>query len=267
MGSFGVVVAQGAFQIEAEAGLFGDQVAGEGGLPALLQDGLLDPLHTPIRLGTAGPDEAVTGSQLSDAGLEGGRAELLGVVAHDPLQPPAAGGQVGGHRPGQGAGPGGRGVAAGHLEGGPGIGGGDVDGRVLPDGPLGATEPADAEAIELDQLAGVVDVQVAFRERHRPLRRRWSGIAGDQAVALGPGVQAVATQHPPHPLVDNTIPPHLGRASSAAMRAGPEAGMAQGQGDHPLLDQGAGGIGHVRHPALPWPQDSGPCRSSCRFHR
>jgi hypothetical protein len=35
----------------------------------------------------------------------------------------------------------------------------------------------------------------------------------------------------------------------------PEAGMAQGEGDHTLLDERAGGIGHARHPALPWPQD------------
>jgi hypothetical protein len=58
VGPFGVVVAQIAFQIEPEAGLLGNQVASEGGLPALLRDGLLDPLDTAIGLGSASPDEA-----------------------------------------------------------------------------------------------------------------------------------------------------------------------------------------------------------------
>jgi hypothetical protein len=38
----------------------------------------------------------VAGFQLGDGGLEGGRAELLGDVGHDPLQLPAALGKVGG---------------------------------------------------------------------------------------------------------------------------------------------------------------------------
>jgi hypothetical protein len=56
------------------------------------------------------------GAEGSDGGLEGGRTELLGVLTHDPLQPPATGGQVGGDLAGQGAGPGRRGVAAGDRE-------------------------------------------------------------------------------------------------------------------------------------------------------
>jgi hypothetical protein len=48
VGPLGVVVAQIAFQVEAEAGLLGDEIAGEGGLPALVQDGLLDSLHAPV---------------------------------------------------------------------------------------------------------------------------------------------------------------------------------------------------------------------------
>ena len=53
VGPFGVVVAEIMFQVEPEAGLVGDQIAGEGGLPALLQDGLLHPLDTAIGLGPA----------------------------------------------------------------------------------------------------------------------------------------------------------------------------------------------------------------------
>jgi hypothetical protein len=33
--------------------------------------------------------------------------------------------------------------------------------------------------------------------------------------------------------------------------------MAQGEGDHPLLDQGAGGVGHAWWPPLSWSQDLG----------
>ena len=41
-----IEVVEIAFQIQAEADLLGDEVAGEGGLPALIQDGLLDPFDT-----------------------------------------------------------------------------------------------------------------------------------------------------------------------------------------------------------------------------
>jgi hypothetical protein len=51
VGAFGVVVPEVALQVELEAGLLGDQLPGEGGFPALLQDGLLDALHAPIGLG------------------------------------------------------------------------------------------------------------------------------------------------------------------------------------------------------------------------
>jgi hypothetical protein len=69
-----IEVVEIAFQIQAEADLLGDEVAGEGGLPALIQDGLLDPLDTPIRLRPASPDEGMPGLELGDGGLEAGRA-------------------------------------------------------------------------------------------------------------------------------------------------------------------------------------------------
>jgi nitrate/nitrite transporter NarK len=50
VGSLGVVVAEIAFQIQAQASLFGNEVASEGGFPALLQDGLLDPLDTAVAI-------------------------------------------------------------------------------------------------------------------------------------------------------------------------------------------------------------------------
>src|SRR4029450_11371103 len=104
MGPLGVVVAQVALQVEAKPGLLRDEVASEGRLPALLQDGLLHSLDASVGLGSTGADEAVAGSQGGDGGLEGGGAELLGVVAHHPLQLPAADGQIGGHGAGELAG-------------------------------------------------------------------------------------------------------------------------------------------------------------------
>jgi hypothetical protein len=86
------------------------------------------------------------------------------------------------------------------MQAGPGIGRGDVDGGVLPDRALGSTEAADAEAVQLDQLTGMIDLQVPLRRRLGPLRLRRGGIASHQAVALGAGAQAVAAQHPPHPV-------------------------------------------------------------------
>ena len=35
----------------------------------------------------------------------------------------------------------------------------------------------------------------------------------------------------------------------------PEPWVAEGEGDHPLLDQWAGGVGHAGHPAFSGPQD------------
>ena len=90
--------------------------------------------------------------------------------------------------------------------------------------PLGPGQPADAKAVQLDQLPGVIDLQVPLRRRLGPLRLGWRRVAGDQPIALGPSGQAVAAQDPPDPLVDSRIPPHLGLASSAAMRAGPKPG-------------------------------------------
>ncbi len=65
---------------------------------------------------------------------------------------------------------------------------------------LGARQPPDAEAIELDELAGMVDLQVPLRRRLGPLRLGWGGTPADQAIAPGPGAQVVAAQHPPDPV-------------------------------------------------------------------
>src|SRR6266571_5103926 len=76
VGPVGVVVVQVPVQVESEAGVLGDEVAGERGLPAHLEDGLLDPLHHAVGLGAPGPDEQVAGPELGHRPLELGGAEL-----------------------------------------------------------------------------------------------------------------------------------------------------------------------------------------------
>ena len=79
---------------------------------------------------------------------------------------------------------------------GPGEGGGDVDGRQLPDRALGATQAPDVEAVDADQLARPLDVEVLLGAG---IARRFvgGGVAGDQPQALGAGVQAVTAEDLP----------------------------------------------------------------------
>jgi hypothetical protein len=102
---------------------------------------------------------------------------------------------------------------------------------------------------------GVIDVQVPLGWRRGPLRLRRGGIASDQAVALGASGQAVAAQHSPDPVGRQADPAPFGSGELGGDPGRAEAGMTQREGDHPLLDQRAGGIGHPRHSALPRPQD------------
>jgi hypothetical protein len=67
----------------------------------------------------------------------------------------------------------------------------------------------------------------------------------------------MATQHPPHPIGRQHDPAPLGPGQLSGDPGRPEAGMSEGEGDHPLLDQRAGGIGHLRGPPFPGPQDLG----------
>ena len=59
MGAVFTEVAQVAFEFAPEAGLLGDQVAGEGRLPARSDDRALDPLDAAVVLRSAGVDEAM----------------------------------------------------------------------------------------------------------------------------------------------------------------------------------------------------------------
>jgi hypothetical protein len=70
---------------------------------------------------------------------------------------------------------------------------------------------------------------------------------------LGAGGQAVAAQHPPHPIAGELDGAPSAWASSAAILA--EARVAQGRGDHPLLGQRAG---LVRHRQAHWGREGLP---------
>ena len=59
VGAVFIGVAQVAFEFAPEAGLLGDQVAGEGRLPARSDDRALDPLDAAVVLRSAGVDEAM----------------------------------------------------------------------------------------------------------------------------------------------------------------------------------------------------------------
>jgi hypothetical protein len=101
----------------------------------------------------------------------------------------------------------------------------------------------------------MVDVQVPLGRRRGPLGLGRSRVAGHQPITLGAGAEAVAAQDPPHPIGGQDTPAPLGPGQLGGDPGRPKAGMAKGEGDHPLLHQGAGGIGHPRDPSLPRPQD------------
>lgn len=73
---------------------------------------------------------------------------------------------------------------------------GDVDRGELPDRALGPSQAPDVEAVDPDQLAGPlsVDVLLGAGISRRLIGR---GVAGDQPEPLGARVQAVAAEHLP----------------------------------------------------------------------
>jgi len=80
------------------------------------------------------------------------------------------------------------------------------------------------EAVEADQLARVVDREVAFERRLGSLRTGRAGVPGDQRQAADPTRQTVAAEDPPDPLGDTTMPPQRSWANVALMRRGPRPG-------------------------------------------
>ena len=143
------------------------------------------------------------------------------------------------------------------VELGPGVGAGDINGRVLPRRSLGAAEPSDAEAVHLYHLAGIVSVNMA----NLGFGTMWfwrCGVAGDQAQALGSGLQAVPSQHPPDPVGRQLEAAPLRSSQFAGDPQRPAAGVGQGKSQDPLLQHRAGGVGHPRLAPLPWPQNLEP---------
>jgi len=162
VGAIGVVVGEVLVEVALEGGHLGHQRAGEGGPPALLEDGQLQPLDAAVRVGSAGLDEALAGTELVDGVAELLGAELRAIVCADLAQAPAGRLEFAGDAVEELAGVAGPGVALRGAELRPGKRRGDVDRGVLPAGAFGAGEPADVEAVELDLLAGLCGLDVAL---------------------------------------------------------------------------------------------------------
>ena len=90
------------------------------------------------------------------------------------------------------------------------------------------------EAVDTDQLAGAGDVDVALWARI-PRRLVGCGITCEEAEALGAGTEAVAGEHLPNPVGETTMPPS-GTGQLRGDSLGAQAGMAEREGDDPLLD-------------------------------
>ena len=157
-----VVEAQVGVELAAQATERRVHVAGKGRAPALVEDRLVQRLDVAVGLRASGVDAALLGTQAL-----GGEAELalelVCVVAEEALQAPARIAELAGDVPRKARGLLCGGIARGRLgdhELGPGERGGDVDRRQVPVRPLGAAQAPDVEAVDPDQLAGMIDVDV-----------------------------------------------------------------------------------------------------------
>lgn len=113
------------------------------------------------------------------------------------------------------------GIAPGDLQRGPGI----CRWRSIARPYLGPRQsPIYRDSLAAPAHPGRVTCRWRWVRRLRPLRCRWCGMAGDQAVALAPRGKAVAAEDAPDPSVDRVMALQLGPASSAAIRAGPNPG-------------------------------------------
>ena len=117
----------------------------------------------------------------------------------------------------------------------------------------GAFEPADVEAVDPDQLARPIDVEVALRAwvARRLVGR---GVAGDQREPLGAGVEAVAAEHLPDAVWRDDDRPPLLAPELGRDALGPEARMSDREADDPFLDHLRQLVGHLRPAPLPRPE-------------
>ena len=172
------------------------------------------------QLRPAGADAGVDRAEAPEAGGEDLAAELAAAVGRDALEAPAGRGEVLRDPPGERAGMPGVGVVRRDVQLGPGEGGGGIDRRVLPDHAFGAGEAADAEAVQLHELAGVVHGDVALG-LGLTCQLRWGGVAGEQRKAQGPRTDAVAAQYAPDAVGGDPEAAPLLAGELAAMCAGP----------------------------------------------
>ncbi len=165
-----VVEGEVALELAPEAGEARVQVACEGRPPALVEDRLVQRLDVTVGLGATGVDVGDARAETLDAGVEERALELVAVVGEDAFEPPASRLQLARHAPGELRGLLCRRVAlAADDELGPGERGADVDRGQLPDRTLGPAQASDVEAVEADELAGPLDLDV--RLGYRLLRR------------------------------------------------------------------------------------------------
>ncbi len=111
--------------------------------------------------------------------------------------------------------------------------------------------PTDIEAVHLHQLTGAGDVEVALLWWLLSLLRLgWRRGPGDEPETLGRGLEPVALEHPVDPVGAELDCAPLLPSELGGDTLGPLAGVAQGLGEHPLLDEHRRVVGHLRDAAL-----------------
>src|SRR5207244_11690837 len=117
---------------------------------------------------------------------------------------------------------------------GPGVAGGDVDRGQLTDRAAGAVQPADEEAVDADQFAGSLSLDVALRLQ-LPRRLVGGAVASDKREPLRARVEPMPTQAAPDAVRgnDQAAPAWAGKLSSDPTRS--QAGVAQRKRDDRLL--------------------------------
>ena len=95
------VVVEVALELAAERAVAGEEVAGERGPPAFVEDGLVQRLDMAVGLWPAGVDVGDAGAEPFDRLMETLAPVLVAVVAEDTLEPPAGGLQLSGDAAGE----------------------------------------------------------------------------------------------------------------------------------------------------------------------
>jgi hypothetical protein len=224
-------------------------------------------LDMSVRLWAAGVDVGDARAEALHGRVEARALELVAVVAEDALELPAGSLQLAGDAAGERRGLLRARVARGaDDELGPGEGGEAVDRGQLPDGAVGALEAADEEAVEADELARPLDLDVRLR---LGLPRRLVGrpVAGDEGEPLRTGVEPVPAEAAPDAVSGDDDPSPLLAAELGGDPARAEAGWAIAKAtirSSTIAGSWLGIFGFRRSRGL---STSSPCRSTSRFQR